>query len=58
MDVVRVRHVRMSVSSRLVPVPVAVLARRHGFVHVVVMPVVVAVGVLVRQRLVRVLVAM
>lgn len=58
MGVVRVRHVGMPMLQRLVLVLVAVFARRHGIVHVVVMPVVVAVGVFVLQRFVLVLVAM
>lgn len=58
MGVVCVRHVGMPMLQRLVLVLVAVFARRHGIVHVVVMPVVVAVGVFVLQRFVLVLVAM
>lgn len=57
MAVVRVWCVGMPVSKRLVPVVMAVLARRLGVVRVVVMPVVVAVGVFVLQRLMLVLVA-
>lgn len=58
MDVVRVRHVGMSMPQRLVPVRVAVFARRHRVMHVVVMPVVMAMCVLMLQRFVLVLVAM
>ena len=58
MNVVRVRHMGMHVLQRLMPVAVAVFTCRHGIVGVLVMPVVVAVGVFVLQRLVLVLVAM
>ena len=57
MRVMRIRHVRMCMPHRLVPMPVAVLARRRRVMDVVVMPVVVAVGMLMLQRLVRMLVA-
>jgi hypothetical protein len=53
MGVVRVGHMRMRMPQRLVPVPVAVLADGHHVVQVPVVPVVVAVRVLVLQRLVR-----
>ena len=55
--VVHIRHVRMGVLRRFMTVPMAVPACRHGLVHMVVMPIVVVVRVLVRQRLVRVLMA-
>lgn len=58
MGVVDVRHVGMRMPQGRVTVPVAVFARRHGVVHMVVMAIVVAVGVLVIQRLVLVLVGM
>lgn len=58
MGVVRVRDVGMPMLQRLVPVRMAVFASRHAIVHVVVMPVVVAVGVFVLQRFVLMLVAM
>ena len=57
MGVMRVGHVWMRMPRRLVPVPMAVLAFGSRIVQVVVMPVVVAVGVLVLQRFMRVLVA-
>ena len=57
MRVMRIRHVGMGVPRRLVPMPVTVLADRRHVVHMVVMPVVVAVGVFVLQRLVLVFVA-
>ena len=50
--VVFIRHVRMLVSQRFVLMPVAVQACGHRFVAVQVMCVVVAVGVLVIQRIV------
>ena len=53
--VMHVRHVRMLVHQRHVPVLVGVLALRHRVVDVIVVPVVVAMHVLVHQRLVRVL---
>lgn len=55
--VVRVGHVRMCVPQRVVPMPVAVFAQGHRVMPVCVVSLVVAVGVLVLQRLVRVLVA-
>lgn len=51
-DVVRVGHMRMGMMHRLVAMAVAVFARRHRFVHVVVMAIVVAVGVFVLQHFV------
>ena len=57
MGVVRVRYVRMRMLPRFVPVSMAMFTRRHAIVNVVVMAVVVAVGVLVLQRIVGVLVA-
>lgn len=53
---VSIRHVRVRMPQGLVPVPVAVLTRRHHLVGMVVMPVVVAVRVFVLQRLVLMLV--
>lgn len=58
MQVVRVRHVGMPMSQRLVDMPMAVFARWHGIVHVLVMTIVMAVGMFVSQRFVRMLVAM
>ena len=58
MGVVCVGHVRMPMQQRLVSVLVAVFARRHGFMHVVVMPVVMSMRVLVPQSFVLVLVDM
>ena len=55
--VVRVRHVRVRVPHRLVPVTVAVRVSRHRVVVVQVVPVVVAVRVFVLQRLMHVFVA-
>ena len=49
MEVMRVGHVGVRVVQRLVPVWMAVLGHWHGVVDVVVVPVVVAVGVLVLQ---------
>ena len=40
MGVVRIGHVRMRMAHRLVPVPMAVLARRRHVVHMVVMAVI------------------
>ena len=54
--VVRVRHVGMPMPQRLVPVPVAVFASRHGVMHVAVMPVVMAMCVLMLLGFVLVLV--
>lgn len=56
MAVVRVRNVRVRMPHGLVPVSVAVLALGCRIVRVVVMTVVVSMGVLVLQRVVRVLV--
>ena len=53
---VRVRHVRMAVPLRLVPMPVAVLADGHRVVRVCVVPVVMPVRVFVFERIVLVLV--
>ena len=57
MRVVRVRHVGMRMPQRLVPVPMAVFTEGHRIVRVGVMPVVMAVGVLMLQRVMRVRVA-
>jgi len=56
MPVVLVRDVRMCVPHRLMPVQVTVAADRHGIVGMSVMRVVVAVGVLMLQRFVLMLV--
>lgn len=56
--VVSVRHMRMAVSQRLMPMRMAVRPRRHGVVSMVVMPVIVHMGMLVLQRLVLVFMAM
>ena len=56
MAVMRIRHMRMGMPHRPVPVPMAVLAHGHRLVHMVMVPVVVAVGMLVLQRLVFMLV--
>lgn len=58
MGVVRVGHVRVGVPQRRVGVAVAVLARRHRLVRMVVVPVFVAVRVFVFECFVFVLVAM
>jgi hypothetical protein len=50
--VVNVRHMRVAVTHGLVPVGMAVGALGHGIVMMVVVAVVVAVGVFMRQRLV------
>ena len=57
MRVMRIGNVGMHMPTRLVPVPVAVLAQRRHVVGVIVMPIIVAVRVFVLQRLMRVLVA-
>ncbi len=53
MTVVRIRHMRMRMLQRLMPVRVAVRPSGHGIVRVLVVPVVVTVRVLVLQRLMR-----
>ena len=53
MLVVRVRAVGMLVRHGLVPVPMAVLTHEWGVVHMIMMAVVVPVGVLVLDGLVR-----
>ena len=53
----RIGHMCMRMAPRFVPVPVAVRAGGHGLVQVVVVAVVMAMGVLVLQRLVSVLMA-
>jgi hypothetical protein len=58
MQVMRVWHVRMTVTQGLVPMPVTVLARRHRFVCVLMVPIVVRVRMLVLHRLVRMVVGM
>ena len=58
MEVMRVRHVRVAVTHRLVPMPVTVLAHRHRLVRVLVMPIVVRVRMFVFHRLVHVVVGM
>ncbi len=50
--VVHVRHMGVGMPCRLVTVPVAVFTRRHDVVRVIVVAVVVAVRVLVLERLV------
>ena len=57
MDVVGVRHVGMRMLLRLMPVSVAVLPSGHGVVRVHVVSIVMAVGMFMIQRLVRVRVA-
>ena len=57
MRVMRIGHMGMRVPPGFVPVPVAVFAGRQRIVTVLVMPIVVAVGMLVPQRLMRMLVA-
>lgn len=52
-----VRHMRVGMLVGPVPVHMAVFAGRHCVVGVVVMPVIVAVGMLVFQRLMLMLVA-
>lgn len=54
----RIRHMRMGMPLRLVPMPVTVLTDRHGVVYVTVMPIVVSVRVFVLERLVVMLVCM
>ena len=56
MPVVRIRHVPVRVAQRLVPMPMAVFCFGHRGMPVVVVPIVVAMGVLVFQRRVLVLV--
>jgi hypothetical protein len=56
--VMRIRHMRMGMPLRLVPMPVTVLTDRHGVVYVTVMPIVVSVRVFVLERLVVMLVCM
>lgn len=51
---VRIRHMRMRMAHRFVHVSMAVRARRHHLVRVVMVPVVMPVRMLVFQRLVRV----
>jgi hypothetical protein len=58
MCVMRVGHVGMRMAHRRVAVPVAVLAHRHHAVRMVMVSVVVAMRVLVLQRLVVVRVGM
>jgi hypothetical protein len=57
MRMVRIRHMRMGVASRLVPMDVTVGAFGHRIVPVVMVTVIVPVRVFVLQRLVLVLVA-
>ena len=56
MRMVRIRHVGMRVPARLVTMPMAVDAGRHGCVRMRVMTVVVAMRMLVLHRLMLVLV--
>jgi len=56
--VVRIRHMRMGMSPRLVPVRMAVLPCRRPIMMMVMMPIVVAVRMLVLKRRVLVLVVM
>lgn len=53
----RIRHMRMGMPCRLVPMRVTVRSHGHQLVGVVVVPVVVPVRVFVLQRLVLMLVA-
>ncbi len=58
MTVVRIRHMRMRMLQWLVLMRVAVRPGGHGFVRVLVVPVVVTVRVLMLQRLMRMRVGM
>lgn len=58
MRVVHVRRVRVAVPCRRMPVRMAVRSRGHGIVRMVVVAVVMAVRMLVFQRIVRVRVRM
>ena len=58
MTVVRIRHVGMRMMQRIMPVRVAVRPGGHGIVRVLVVPVVVTVGVLMLERLMRMRVGM
>ena len=57
MCMVRVRHMWMRVPQRLVTVPMAVRTGRHRDMHMVVVPVVVAVRVFMFRRLMSMLVS-
>ena len=56
MPVMLIRHVRMSVPNRVMPMRMAVRSHRHRIVVMRVVPVLVAVSVLMLQRVVFVLV--
>ena len=58
MQVMSVRHVRMTVAHGLVPMAMTVLAHRHRFVCMAVVAIVVRVRVLVLHRLVLMVVGM
>ena len=53
MPMMGIRHVRMRMEQRLMGMRMAVGACRHGVVRMVVVPIVVAMGVFMRHRLVR-----
>ena len=57
MCMVRIRHMWMRMPQRLVTMPVAVRAGRHRDVHMIMVPVVVAVRVFVLRDIVTVLMA-
>ena len=57
MCMVRIRHMRMRMIERLVTMPVAVRPGRHRDVHMIVVPVVVAVRVFVLREIVAMLMA-
>ena len=57
MRMVCIRYMRMHMSSRVVTMPVAVRTGRHAFMHMIVVPVVMAVRVLMLDRFVLVLVS-
>ena len=53
-----IRHMRMHVTQWLMPMPVAMLLRRHGVMGVQVVPISMRMGVLMFERFMCVLVAM
>ena len=58
MQVMRIRYMRVAVTQRLVRMRVTVHARRHRFVWVVVMAIVVCMRMLVLRGLVRMVMGM
>ena len=58
MQMVRIRHMRMYVPQWLMPMPMAMLLRRHGIMGVQVVPITMRMGMIMFERFMHVLVTM